>query len=238
MWEYYLMGIILIPGLLLASIAQIKVQSTFNAYSRLASRSNISAAELLHRLAHAAGLSNLQITRCGGELTDHYDSKKKTIALSASVYDSTSVAALGIACHEFGHALQDRDDYVPMRVRQTIIPITNIASQLLMPLVTLGLIFTFATTGNTLFGSIFLWSGIVVFGGAVLVNLMTLPVEFNASRRALKLLDATEVLTDSELNGAKKVLDAAALTYLAALVVSILSLLRFLIIVLARRSRD
>ena len=238
MWEYYLMGIILIPGLLLASIAQINVQSTFSTYNKLCARSNITAAELLRRLAHAAGLNNLQIIRCGGDLTDHYDSKKKTIALSASTYDSTSVAALGVACHEFGHALQDRDDYVPMRVRQTIIPITNIASQLLMPLVTLGIIFSFATTANTLLGNIFLWSGIIVFGGAVLVNLMTLPVEFNASKRALKLLSATEVLTKPELDGAKKVLDAAALTYLAALVVSILSLLRFLIIVLARRSRD
>ena len=235
MWEYYLMGIILIPGLLLATFAEINVQTTFSTYSKLLSRSNITAAELVSRLAHAAGMTNLQITRCGGDLTDHYDSKKKLIALSASTYDSSSVAALGVACHEFGHALQDRDDYVPMRVRQTIIPITNIASQMLMPLVMLGLIFSFATTGGTLLGDIFLWSGIIVFGGAVLVNLMTLPVEFNASKRALKLLSATDVLTEPELKGAKKVLNAAALTYLAALLVSILSLLRFLIIALARR---
>ncbi len=234
MWEYYLMGIILIPGLLLASIAQINVQTTFSTYNKLSSRSNITAAELISRLAMAAGL-NLQIVRCSGDLTDHYDPKKKLIALSDSTYNSTSVAALGIACHEFGHALQDKDEYVPMKVRQTIIPITNIASQLLMPLVTIGLIFSFATTGNSLFGNIFLWAGIIVFGGAVLVNLMTIPVEFNASKRAMKLLAATDVLTESELKGAKKVLSAAALTYLAALVVSILSLLRFLIIALARR---
>lgn len=234
MWEYYLMGIILIPGLLLASIAQINVQTTFSTYNKLSSRSNITAAELISRLAMAAGL-NLQVVRCTGDLTDHYDPKKKLIALSDSTYNSTSVAALGVACHEFGHALQDKDDYVPMKVRQTIIPITNIASQLLMPLVTIGLIFSFATAGNSLFGNIFLWAGIIVFGGAVLVNLMTIPVEFNASKRAMKLLAATDVLTGPELKGAKKVLNAAALTYLAALVVSILSLLRFLIIALARR---
>jgi len=234
MWEYYLMGIILIPGLLLASIAQINVQTTFSTYNKLSSRSNITAAELISRLAMAAGL-NLQVVRCTGDLTDHYDPKKKLIALSDSTYNSTSVAALGVACHEFGHALQDKDDYVPMKVRQTIIPITNIASQLLMPLVTIGLIFSFATAGNSLFGNIFLWAGIIVFGGAVLVNLMTIPVEFNASKRAMKLLAATDVLTEPELKGAKKVLNAAALTYLAALVVSILSLLRFLIIALARR---
>ena len=234
MWEYYLMGIILIPGLLLASIAQINVQTTFSTYNKLSSRSNITAAELISRLAMAAGL-NLQVVRCSGDLTDHYDPKKKLIALSDSTYNSTSVAALGVACHEFGHALQDKDDYVPMKVRQTIIPITNIASQLLMPLVTIGLIFSFATAGNSIFGNIFLWAGIIVFGGAVLVNLMTIPVEFNASKRAMKLLAATDVLTEPELKGAKKVLNAAALTYLAALVVSILSLLRFLIIALARR---
>lgn len=228
------MGIILIPGLLLASIAQINVQTTFSTYNKLSSRSNITAAELISRLAMAAGL-NLQVVRCSGDLTDHYDPKKKLIALSDSTYNSTSVAALGVACHEFGHALQDKDDYVPMKVRQTIIPITNIASQLLMPLVTIGLIFSFATAGNSIFGNIFLWAGIIVFGGAVLVNLMTIPVEFNASKRAMKLLAATDVLTEPELKGAKKVLNAAALTYLAALVVSILSLLRFLIIALARR---
>ena len=157
MWEYYLMGIILIPGLLLASIAQINVQTTFSTYNKLSSRSNITAAELISRLAMAAGL-NLQVVRCTGDLTDHYDSKKKLIALSDSTYNSTSVAALGVACHEFGHALQDKDDYVPMKVRQTIIPITNIASQLLMPLVTIGLIFSFATAGNSIFGNIFLWA--------------------------------------------------------------------------------
>ena len=210
MWEYYLMGIILIPGLILASIAQLNVQTTFSKYNKVLAKSNITAAELIRRLAYAAGL-NIEIARCGGDLSDHYDSKKKRIALSQSTYDSTSVAALGVACHEFGHALQDKDNYAPMRIRQVIIPITNFASQLLMPLVVLGLVFGFATTGNTLLGDIFLWSGIIIFGGAVLINLITLPVEFNASKRALKLLSATDTLDQEELGGAKKVLNAAAL---------------------------
>lgn len=228
------MGIILVPGLIISTIAQINVQNTFGTYNQIASNAGISCAELLRRLCASAGL-NVQIVRIGGDLTDHYDSKRKVIALSSTTYDSTSIGALGVACHEFGHALQDKDDYIPMKVRQTIIPITNFASSLLMPLVTLGLIFSFATTGTTLFGTIFLWAGIIVFGGAVIVNLVTLPVEFDASRRAIKLLRATETLSESELKGAKKVLTAAAMTYLAALLVSILSLFRFLIVALMRR---
>ena len=228
------MGIILVPGLIVATIAEINVHNTFSTYNQLSSQAGITCAELIKRLALSTGV-NVQIAMTNGDLTDHYDSKRKVIALSSNVYNSTSIGALGIACHEFGHALQDKDDYAPMKIRQTIIPITNIASSLLMPLVSLGLIFSFATTGTTLLGTIFLWSGIIVFGGAVLVNLITLPVEFDASRRAIKILRSTETLTESELKGAKKVLTAAAMTYLAALLVSILSLMRFLIVALMRR---
>lgn len=232
------MGIILIPGLILASWAQVNVQSTFNTYDKLDARSGITASELIRRLLMAAGMGNIDVTMVSGSLSDHYDPKHKVIALSEATYNSTSVSALGVACHEFGHALQDRDSYVPLRVRQTLIPITNFASSLLMPLVILGLIFCFGSAADTLLGNIFLWSGIIVFGSSVFVNLVTLPVEFDASNRALKLLSATGALTDSELGGAKKVLKAAALTYLAALLVSILSLFRFLIVALNRRSRD
>lgn len=232
------MGIILIPGLILASWAQINVQTTFNTYDRLDARSGITASELIRRLLVAAGMGDVSVTMISGNLTDHYDPKRKTIALSESTYNSSSVSALGVACHEFGHALQDKESYVPLRVRQTLIPITNFASSLLMPLVIIGLVFCFGSAANTFLGNIFLWSGIIVFGSSVFVNLVTLPVEFDASNRALKLLSATGTLTDSELAGAKKVLKAAALTYLAALLVSILSLLRFLIIALGRRNRD
>ncbi len=237
MWEYYLMGIILIPGLIIATWAQCNVQSIFNTYNKLDARSGITTSELMRRLLMAANMGDVSVTMTSGNLTDHYDPKNKTIALSETTYNSTSVAALGVACHEFGHALQDKDSYVPLRVRQTLIPITNFASSLLMPLVTLGLIFSFGSASTGLLGSIFLWSGIIVFGSSVFVNLVTLPVEFNASNRALKLLSATGTLTESELKGAKKVLRAAALTYLAALLVSILSLLRFLIVAMAR-NRD
>ena len=238
MWEYYLMGIILIPGLILASWAQVNVQTTFNTYDKLDARSGITASELIRRLLIAAGMGDVSVTMISGSLTDHYDPKHKTIALSESTYNSSSVSALGVACHEFGHALQDKESYVPLRVRQTLIPITNFACSLLMPLVMIGLIICFGSVANTVVGNIFLWSGIIVFGSSVFVNLVTLPVEFDASNRALKLLSATGTLTDSELAGAKKVLKAAALTYLAALLVSILSLFRFLIVALNRRSRD
>ncbi len=237
MWEYYLMGIILIPGLIAASWAQINVHSTYSNASKILAKSNITASELIRRLASVAGMANLQVTYTSGDLTDYYDTKTKTIALSDSTYNSCSVAALGVACHEFGHALQDKDGYAPLKIRQALIPITNFASSLLMPLVTIGLIFSFAATSTSLFGQIFLWAGIIVFGGAVLVNLVTLPVEFNASNRAMELLKGTDTLDSDELKHAKKVLKAAALTYLAALLVSILSLLRFLIVALSR-NRD
>ena len=157
-----------------------------------------------------------------------------------SFYDpsTNSIASLGIACHEFGHALQDKSNYAPLRIRQILIPITNFMSSLLWPLVILGLIFNFGVTNGGLLGSVFLWSGVAIFGSAVLVNLITLPVEFNASKRAIKLLKETETLQEDELQGAKQVLNAAALTYLAALLVSMLNLLRFLILILSSRSRD
>lgn len=238
MWEYYLMGIILIPGLILASWASYNVQTTFNTYNKLDARSGITASELIHRLLAAAGMGDVSVTLTRGNLTDHYDPKHKTIALSEDTYNSTSVSALGVACHEFGHALQDKDSYAPLRVRQTLIPITNFASSLLMPLVIIGLMFCFGSATNSFVGNIFLWSGIIVFGSSVFVNLVTLPVEYDASNRAMKLLSATGTLTESELKGAKKVLNAAALTYVASLLVSILSLLRFLFVALSRRNRD
>ncbi len=236
-WHYYLMGIILLPGIIIASWAQIKVDSTFKKYNNILATSNITASELIRALVSAAGM-NIQVTQTSGRLSDHYDSKKKVIALSNEVYHSSSIAALGVACHEFGHALQDQKHYAPFRLRQILIPITNLMSQLLWPLVIIGLIFSFAIVDGGLIGSIFIWSGIGVFGGSVLVNLVTLPVEYNASNRAIKLLRETSTLTEEELDGAKKTLNAAALTYVAALLVSILYLLRFLLVVIRLRRND
>lgn len=237
-WHYYLLGIILLPGLLAAIYAQTKVTTTYNKFSKINARCGITSEELIRRLITAANMQDIQIKQISGSLTDHYDSKQKILALSNSTYGSNSIASLGIACHEFGHALQDKSNYAPLRIRQILIPITNFMSSLLWPLVILGLIFNFGVTNGGLLGSVFLWSGVAIFGSAVLVNLITLPVEFNASKRAIKLLKETETLQEDELQGAKQVLNAAALTYLAALLVSMLNLLRFLILILSSRSRD
>lgn len=234
-FEYYLMGIILLPGLLLAIYAQSKVTSTFNKYSTVNAVSGQSACELIKRLLVASDLSNINVKQISGHLTDHYNPSTEEICLSQSVYSSSSISALGVACHEFGHALQKKDGYFPYQIRKILVPITNIASTLLWPLVIIGLIFNLGANPNTFVGNIFLWSGIIIFGLAVLFNLVTLPVEYDASNRALKVLSSTSTLNEEELKETKKVLNAAALTYVAALVVSILNLLRFLIVVLGSR---
>lgn len=236
--EYYIMGIILLPGLLLGIYAQSKVQSTYSKYRNVSSSCGLTACDFLKRLMSATETNYLQIKSISGHLSDHYDPTKEEICLSQDVYSSTSVAALGIACHEFGHALQKKEKYFPYQIRRILVPITNFASTLLWPLVIIGLVFNFGVEAGGSIGNIFLWSGIIFFGLSVLFNLATLPVEFNASRRAVTILRASGVLTEEELSGTKKVLSAAALTYVASLVVSILNLLRFLLVVLSRTRRD
>ena len=237
-FEYYLMGIILLPGIIIASIAQMKVSSTYSKYNQYFISSNITAGEFIKRLLNAADMHNTTVSCGGGHLSDHFNPKTDEIKLSNEVYNSSSVSALGVACHEFGHALQKKEHYAPYQIRRILIPITNFTSQLLWPLVIIGLIFNFGAEPNTVIGNVFLWSGIIVFGLSVLVNLATLPVEFDASRRAVKILQTTGTMTEEELTGTKKVLNAAAFTYVAALLVSILNFLRFLLTVLLSRRRD
>jgi len=190
-FEYYLMGIILLPALLFATYAQAKVNSTYNKYNKVFSQSNTTAAELIKRLLYTCDMHSTQVTQVSGSLTDHFNPKTNEIALSQANYNSTSVSALGVACHEFGHALQQKEKYFAYQIRRFLIPVTNFASNLLWPLVIIGLIFNFAVEGGGATGNIFLWSGIIVFGLAVLVNLVTLPVEFNASKRAVTILKET-----------------------------------------------
>ena len=230
-WEYYIMGIILVPGILFSIYAQIKVSSTVSAYSKVPASSGKTGAEVARMLLDLAGLQHIQIKRVAGNLTDYYDHKNKTLALSASVHDSTSVTALGVATHEVGHALQYKSGYAPIKLRNLAIPLANFASTLMWPLLIIGMIFNFAIASNGIFGDIMLWGGIAVFGLAVIVNLVTLPVEYNASNRALKILKQSNLLNGQENIYAKKVLNAAALTYVAALLVSILNLIRFLIVI-------
>ena len=227
-WEYYVMGVILIPGLILAIIAQAKVSFNYKKYSQVISKNNMKACDVARLILDSAGLKQVQIKKINGELTDNYDPKAQTVSLSSSVYDSTSVAAIGIACHEVGHALQYAQNYAPVKIRMFLVRACNISSTLLWPLVVIGLILNIGL--NSVAGMVCMWCGVIIFGLSVIFNLVTLPVEYNASNRAKSILSNAQILDSEEMEGVHKVLNAAALTYVAALVVSILNLLRFIIV--------
>lgn len=229
MWEYYLLGIILLPGMLLAMYAGIKVNTTYSKYSRVASASGLTAAQVAELMLRNAGLYDVRITCIGGNLTDHFDPRTRTLALSQGVYRSTSVAAIGVAAHEVGHAIQHSEGYVPLRIRSAMVPVINLSSRLLWPILIIGLLFTFLIE-LPLLGDIFLIAGLVIFGGSLLFSLVTLPVEFNASSRAYHTLIDNRILSVREANQSRKVLNAAALTYVASMIMALLNLLRFLLI--------
>ena len=232
-WEYVLMGVILIPGIIFASYAQYKVNKTYKEYSKVASNHNVNATDAVKQVLSGAGLENVKVETVSGTLTDHYDPRSNVVRLSADISNSTSVAALGVAMHEVGHAIQHNKGYFPAKLRKFAIGFSNVVSYILWPLVIIGLVYNFLYIEGVI-GAISLWSGIAFFGLAVVLNLITLPVEFNASNRALKILETTNILDESELPGCKKVLMSAALTYVAALVVSILNLLRFILVFLRK----
>lgn len=212
--------LILIP-LVVSLIAQARVSSAFNRYSRVASRSGMTAAQVARRLLDDEGLSDVAIERVRGNLSDHYDPQHRVLRLSDSTYNSTSVAALGVAAHEAGHALQHRDAYHPLVMRSAAVPMANIGSMLSWPLFLAGLVLSWQPL---------LYAGIGLFGLAVFFSLITLPVEFNASRRALAILDGQRYLAADEMPGARAVLNAAALTYVAAAFTAIMQLLRLLVL--------
>ena len=233
---YYITGIVLLPGILLAIYAQSKVTSAYSTYSRVYSQSRITAYEMVRGALNRAGLFDIQVQKTPGTLTDHYDHKNKAIRLSSGVFDSSSVAALGVAAHEVGHALQYADNYMPIRLRNSLVPIVNFASRLMWPLLIIGIIFGLAVPG-TFIGDIIIYAGLIFYGSSILFSLATLPTEFNASKRAAALLTTSGILTAQETEQAKKVLNAAAWTYVASLVVAILSMLRFLAIIFLARGR-
>ncbi len=226
-YDYYYL-ILVVPALLISLWAQFKVSSTFNRYNNVFSRRGYTAAQIARTILDANGLQNVRIERVAGKLTDHYDPRANVIRLSDSVYDSTSVAAIGVAAHESGHAVQYAVGYSPIKLRNAVIPLTNIGSTLSMPLLLLGLIFSFRPL---------VIGGILLFALVALFQLITLPVEFNASNRALQILQTGNYLSDEELVGARKTLSAAAMTYVAALLVSLMQLLR-LILLYGRRNKD
>lgn len=222
-WTYLL----IIPGLLLGLWAQYKVKSAYAEYSRISTRLGQSAANVVDDLLRRNGNNAVRIGRVNGELTDHYNPANETLNLSAGVYASDSIAALGIAAHEAGHAMQKHDGYLPLKLRTAIVPAVNICSSLSTPLFIAGLIFAWEPL-TTL--------GIVLFATSTVFALVTLPVEFNASHRAVSMLTEGGYVSGEEERGVRKVLMAAALTYVAAAVTSLLSLLR--LVILANRRRD
>lgn len=225
--NYYLLGIVVVPGIILSIYAQIKVNKTFNQCKQLPAQSGKTGKEVARLLLDTAGLQNINIRTQGDDLSDYYDHRNKVVSLSRTSSESSSIASIGVATHEIGHALQYKANYFPVKLRTFAIGFSNLTSQLLWPLLILGLVFGFGSA--TIYGDIFIWAGVITFGLAVIVNLVTLPVEFDASKRALKILKTSGILTESETETAREMLKAAALTYVASFVVSILNLLRFLI---------
>lgn len=225
--------VLVLPCLILSLWASSNVNSTFKKYAKQMSMRRITGAQAAQRVLSANGVSNVRIERIGGNLTDHFDPKTNVIRLSDSVYDATSTAAIGVACHEAGHAVQYAQDYAPIKLRAAIVPVTNIGSRLAMPLILLGLIFSFGESVS--YG--FVYAGIACFGLSVLFQLVTLPVEFNASRRAMEAIESGNLLTEEEQRGARKTLTAAALTYVAATAVALAQLLRLLVIFGGRGNR-
>ncbi len=230
-WTYV---VLVLPCVLLSLWASSSVNSTFQRYSQQHSRRGITGAQAAERVLRSNGVTNVRIERVSGNLTDHYDPKANVIRLSDSVYGNTSTAAIGVACHEAGHAVQYAQNYGPIKLRSAIIPITNIGSKLAMPLILIGLLL--AAFENLSFGFVYL--GIACFGLSLVFQLVTLPVEFNASRRAMAAIESGELLTQEEQSGARKTLKAAAMTYVAATAVSLAQLLRLVLIFGGRRRRD
>ena len=222
-WTYLL----LIPALLLSLWAQFRVSSTFNRFSKVRASSGMTATQMAEQLLHAEGVYDVSVERTRGNLTDHYDPKNMVLRLSDSTANSTSVAALGVAAHEAGHVLQHRDGYAPLMLRTAAVPVVNIGSNLSWPLFLVGIIVSWEPL---------VYAGIALFALAVLFAIITLPVEFNASKRALAALEANGYLQPGEeMRGAKKVLSAAAMTYVASAFMAIMQLLRLLAIAGARR---
>lgn len=218
--------ILLIPALLLSFWAQMRVKSTFDRFSRVRPRGGVTGAQVARMLLDRFGLSSVPVNRVPGNLTDHYDPRDRTLSLSDSVYSSSSIAAVGVAAHEVGHAIQHSEGYAPLMFRNRMAPAVGLVSNMAIPLFFLGFLMR---------GQFLMNLGIVLFLGAIVFHLVTLPVEYNASSRAIAILNGTGALAPDELNGAKRVLDAAAWTYVAAALMALLQLVRLLVL---RGSRE
>lgn len=224
-WTYFLVLI----GAVISMLASSKVKTTYAKYGKIRSHSGMTATEAARRILDNAGLYHIRIERISGDLTDHYSPKEQVLRLSDTTINSTSIAAIGVAAHECGHAIQHSQKYVPLTVRNSIVPVVNLGSKLSWPMILLGLLFGISG---------FLDLGILLFSFSLIFQIITLPVEFNASFRALQILEQSNMLYEDELKGAKKVLSAAAMTYVAAVIATLLSLLRLIILFGGRRRDD
>lgn len=222
--------ILVIIGMLLSLLASGKVKTTFSKYSKVRSMSGLTGEETAGRILRNSGIYDVRIERISGDLTDHYDPRSKTLRLSDSVYNNTSVAAIGVAAHECGHAIQHDKGYIPLKLRGAFVPVANFGAAAAWPIILVGILLGESQSLITF--------GIILFSAAVLFQIITLPVEFNASRRAVRILDDTGILAESEIKGTKKVLTAAALTYVAGAAASILQLLRLILLFGGRRRND
>lgn len=212
--------VLVIPAMIIAMIAQFKVKSNYNKFSKVLNSRGITGAYAAQSVLSFYGITDVRIEQVSGKLTDHYDPKAKVIRLSQGVYSASSIAAVGIACHEAGHAAQHAESYLPIKIRTSLVPVCNIGSHLGIPLALLGLFLNVQPL--VIFG-------LVLYGAVFLFHLVTLPVEFNASRRAIKVIEETNLLYDDEVSGAKKVLTSAAMTYVASMLVALASLLRLVL---------
>lgn len=224
----YYSFLLMLPAVIVSLYAQAKVHSTFQKYSKLSNHKNLTGSEAARQVLLRGGVTDVQVTTISGNLTDHFDPSSKVIRLSEGVYNVNSISAVGVAAHEAGHALQYAQNYAPIKLRSILVPITNFGSRLSMPLILIGLLLPVQY-------EFIVYIGIGLYSLMVLFQLITLPVEFNASARAIRALSETGILYEEELEGAKKVLRAAAMTYLAATFTALLSLLRLLLIASNRR---
>ena len=225
-WPDYYYIILVIPALILSMIAQIGVKSTYKRYSNMMNNRGLTGAMAAQKVLAYYGIYNVRIEQVSGSLTDHYDPRANVIRLSSGVYSGSSIAAVGVACHEAGHAAQHAQNYAPIKIRNSILPIANIGSSMGMILAVVGYFLSFSFLVNL---------GILLFAFVVLFQLVTLPIEFNASLRAIKVIDETGLLDSDEKRGAKKMLAAAAMTYVASLLVSLMSLIRLILRFNSRR---
>ena len=220
LWYDYYYIVLVVPALIISLIAQMNIKKTYSQMAKLPNLRHLTGAEAAYRVLTYYGINNVRIERTQGKLSDHYDPRSNVIRLSPEVFSGSSIASVGIACHEAGHAAQHAQNYAPIKIRNTVLPVANIGSSMGFAIAILGYFMGFELLVNV---------GIILFAAVVVFQLVTLPIEFNASRRAIRVIDETNMLDDSELPKAKKVLRAAAMTYVASLLVSIMSLLRLIL---------